>query len=82
MAVQINEHVFEQQVVKYGVPQGSVLGPMLFNVFYLSLTTLIRKYGVSYNVYADDTRVYVECDTNDLSSAYATLYACINDINE
>ena len=82
MAVKMKEHVSELQVVKYGVPQGAVLGPMLFNVYCRPLTTLIRKYGVSYHIYADDTQVYVECDKNDSSSAYATLYACINDIKE
>ena len=80
MAAKIKEHVSELHVVKYGVPQGSVLVPMLFNVYCLPLT-LISKYGVSYDVYTDDTQMYVECDKNDSSSAYATLYACINDIS-
>ena len=37
---------------------------------------------MSYHVYADNTQVYVECDKNNSSSAYATLCACINDIKE
>ena len=55
---------------------------MLFNVYCLPLTTLIRTYGVLYYVYTDDTQVYVECGKEDSLSAYATLYACINDIKQ
>ena len=65
MAVKVTEHVSEPQVVNYGIPQGPVLGLMLFNVYCLPPTTLLRKYGVSYHVYADDIQVYVECDKND-----------------
>ena len=63
MAVKIKEYISQLQVVKYSVPQpGSVVGHMLFNMYCLPLTALIRKYGVSYHVYTDDTQLYVECD--------------------
>ena len=68
--------------MKYGVPQGSVLGPMYFKVYCIPHTALIGKYGVSYHVYADDTQLYVQCDKKDSSSAYATLCACIHYIKE
>ena len=37
MAVKLKEYVSELQVVKYSVPQGSVLGPMLFNVYCIQI---------------------------------------------
>ena len=54
-----------------GVPQGSVLGPLLFNVFLNDLSYFITR--VKLNAYADDQQVYSS------DSDHVALYNKLND---
>ena len=69
--------------LEYGVPQGSVLGPLLFCVYLIPLGWVIKKHKMDLHIYADDTQVYCYFDPKSeqtINSALQSLKACIQDI--
>ena len=63
--VAVGESQSEPTTLQCGVPQGSVLGPVLFTAYIGTLAFLLEALGVSYHLFADDTRLYIKVENID-----------------
>ena len=85
-AVKIGEAVSQFIELLFGVPQGSVLGPVLFTLYTASLGAIIRLHKMLYHLYADDTQLYIAFRLNDRrpgctkDEAIRSVEACAEDI--
>ena len=61
--VRINNDFSEWKDVKYGVPQGSILGPLFFNIFLCDL--FLAMEGFDLLNYADDNTPYACAENLD-----------------
>lgn len=70
--VVVNGKMSRPSQLRCGVPQGSVLGPVLFLVYTRSLAMLLTAHGVEFHFYADDTQIYIRITNIDETKTRVT----------
>ena len=62
-----NENKSTKSYVRYGIPQGSNLGPLCFSLYINHMTLIIP--GVKVCMYADDTTIYVSGNSKEVTES-------------
>ena len=78
--VEINDTKSSVRDLTVGVPQGSVLGPILYLLYTAPLADIIRSHGLVYHFYADDTQLYISFKDCDVDVARLRVENCVADI--
>ena len=81
--VTVKDCVSSKIPLRFGVPQGSVLGPQLFTAYTTPLGKIIRSHLMPYLLYADDNNLYITFDPTDrrqVLDVMERLSLCIKDI--
>jgi len=80
LEVRYNSASTAAQPVYYKVPQGSVLGPILFNLYTADITLVAARHGLQLHQYADDCQLYVSAPVDEASATVAKLSHCVTDV--
>ena len=76
-----NGHFSSQSFdIKYGVPQSTVFGPLLFTLYSAPVADIIIKHELDFMIYFYDTQLYLTCKAT--MEARDTIGACVNHIRD
>lgn len=78
--IKVGNIISNEEPIIHGVPQGSVLGPLLFILYTSEIEDIFSAHSIDAMTYADDTQFYIALKDSNRTKSIHKLQSCINDI--
>ena len=79
-STKINDMESSPRDLRYGVPQGSLLGPLFYNLYTKTIEKIATKHGLKIITYADDCQLYISYKTPDRILVEEKVNKCLQDL--
>ena len=76
-SVKIEDTFSDKVTLSYGVPQGSVLGPVLFTLYTIPISAILSSFDINHHLYADDTQIYMSLSVSNAKESLEKLQHCL-----
>ena len=81
-SIKINNEYSSKKLLTHDVPQGSVLGSILFSIYLLTFIEICHQFlDINYHHYADNLQTFIELPLHALPSDNYSLLNCLNILN-
>ena len=78
--VTVNNCSSAPETISYGVPKGSVLGPVLFFLYTAPFSDVMDSHSVLHHSFADDTQLQKSAPPQQVDELIQSMQQCVHDV--